>query len=526
MRTVLVPGPRPAPPRADEIPVTAGWGKFGFSRPTRTVPFSSVDRLAAASGDADPDNAAALLAGVLDSAMDAIITINEEQRVILYNRAAEKIFGWPRGDVLGQSLEKLIPARFREGHAAHVGRFGTTGVTSRRMGALTVLKGLRADGEEFPIDASISQLETPRGKLYTVILRDITMRLQAQEQHERLSARLAGLIDSAMDGIITVDEGHRIVLYNRAAEKIFGWPVAEAMGHTLDKLLPERFRRNHGDLIRRFAATGVTSRRMGDGTLIHGLRANGEEFPMDASISQLQAADGKLFTVILRDVTERVRAQEERSAFAAAAIAIREEEKTRVARELHDELAQSLTALKMDTIWVRERAGGVPQEAAAKLDGMLAMLDRAVASTRRIAADLRPLLLDDLGLVPAIEWLASNFTQRHGVPVSLSVDQDLDLREPYATAVFRIVQESLVNVAKHAAATRVSVDIEYAGGEIVLAVADNGRGFSTSAPRKPQSLGLLGLGERAQLLKGTANVTSKPGEGTKVDVRIPVEAAP
>jgi len=486
------------------------------------VPLSSADRLTAKPSDSDPSNAAALLAGVLDSAMDAVITVNEQQRVILYNRAAEKIFGWPRDEMLGQPLEKLIPARFHEDHAKSVERFGTTGVTSRRMGALTVLKGLRSDGQEFPIDASISQLDTPQGKLYTVILRDITLRLQAQEQHERLAARLAGLIDSAMDGIITVDESHRIVLYNRAAEKIFGWPSQEVMGQPLDKLLPERFRGHHDELIRRFAATGVTSRRMGDGTLIYGLRASGEEFPMDASISQLQAADGKLFTVILRDVTERVRAQEERSAFAAAAQAIREEEKTRVARELHDELAQSLTALKMDTIWVLEHSGDSRNETAEKLDGMLAMLDHAVASTRRIAADLRPLLLDDLGLVPAIEWLASTFTLRHDVPVALSVDQDLELREPYATAVFRIVQESLANVAKHAAATRVKVDIEAVEGAIVLAVEDNGRGFSTTAPRKPQSLGLMGLGERAQLLKGTASVTSEPGKGTRVEVRIPL----
>jgi PAS domain S-box-containing protein len=384
--------------------------------------------------------------------------------------------------------------------------------------------GLRASGEEFPVDASISQLDTPHGKVYTVILRDVTERLRAEQEQARLAARLAGLLDSAMDAIITVDESQRIVLYNRAAERIFGWPSQHAMGRSLDFLMPERYRGGHGEQVRRFGSTGTTSRRMGDGTVLYGLRATGEEFPMEASISQLDTGDGKLFTVILRDISERVRAQEELSQFAAEAHAIREGEKSRIARELHDELAQSLTALKMDTIWLRDRAADEPpQPAAAKLNQMVAMLDTAVAATRRIAADLRPLLLDDLGLQPAIEWLANNFTQRTGIPCEVSVDEDLELHEPHATAVFRIVQESLQNVAKHAAATEASVLVARTQRAVILEVADNGRGFATDAPRKPLSLGLMGLRERAHLLKGAVTIESEPGRGTRVQVRIPIQ---
>ncbi|MDP3825137.1 MAG: PAS domain-containing sensor histidine kinase [Polaromonas sp.] len=480
--------------------------------------YSPISGLDAASLADNPGSVAALLAGVLDSAMDAIITVDEQQKIILYNRAAEKIFGWPQQEVMHQSLQRLIPGRFRQGHAGHVERFGTMGVTSRRMGTRNVVYGLRANGEEFPLDASISQLDTPGGKWFTVILRDITGRLLAEDEH----ARLAALLDSAMDGIITVDDKQRIVMYNRAAEKIFGWPSGQALGQPLGELIPERFRAGHDEHIHRFSATGVTSRRMGDGSVIYGLRASGEEFPMDASISQLDTADGKLYTVILRDVTERVRAQEERSAFAAAVNAAREEEKTRVARELHDELAQSLTALKMDTLWVRDNTRAAPDVAAAKLTDMLTMVDGMVASTRRIAADLRPLLLDDLGLLAAIEWLVHNFSQRTGVACKLSADEDLELQEPYATAVFRIVQEALANVAKHAGATEVAVVIGSLPGEITLSVRDNGKGFVTGMPRKPQSLGLMGLHERAQLLNGRVSIDSAPGQGTRVGVTIPL----
>ncbi len=468
-----------------------------------------------------PDSAAARLAGLLDSAMDAIISVDETQTIVLYNRAAEKIFGWPAAQVRGQPLTMLLPDRFKAGHTEHVRRFGATGVTSRRMSGSQVVYGLRASGEEFPVDASISQIDTPEGKLYTVVLRDVTERVQAEQEQNRLAARLSGLVDSAMDGIITIDETQRIVLYNRAAEKIFGWSALQVMGRTLDMLIPPRYRPGHKGQVRRFGETGVTSRRMGDQTVLYGLRSNGQEFPIEASISQVDTPEGKLYTVILRDVTERVRAQHELASFAAEASGVREQEKSRIARELHDELAQQLTALKMDTIWLKDNAA-TDDKVRAKLADMLAMLDTSVAAVRRIAADLRPLVLDDLGLVPAIEWLVENFTKRHGIACALEIDGELELQEPYATAVFRIVQESLVNVAKHAQASRAQVRVAMQGRDLTLTVQDDGRGFNLEDPRKPQSLGLVGLRERAHLLRGDVRVASRPGEGTRIEATIPI----
>ena len=467
-------------------------------------------------------NDAARLAGLLDSAMDAIIAVNPSHRVVLYNRAAEDVFGWKAADVLGQPLELLIPERFRAVHAEHVKQFGRTGVTSRHMGGSAVVYGRRASGEDFPVDASISQLNTTEGKLFTVILRDVTVKVKAEQDNARLVARLAGLLDSAMDGIIAIDGSQCIVLYNRAAEAMFGWRSDQVMGERIDKLMPQRFRNGHARHVERFATTGVTSRQMADGTVLHAQRANGEEFPIEASISQLETVEGRILTVIVRDITEKVRAQEELSAFAAEAHATLENEKRRVARELHDELAQSLTALKMDAIWVRDHLPAGEREAAAKLEAMLAMLDTTVAATRRIAADLRPLLLDDLGLASAAEWLVQSFIQRSGVVCSLSVDEDMELQEPYATAVFRILQEALVNVGKHAKASKATVTLERTPEAVTLVVSDDGQGFVPTGPRKPESLGLMGLRERTRLLKGSMNIESAPGRGTRLEVRIPV----
>jgi PAS domain S-box-containing protein len=354
---------------------------------------------------------------------------------------------------------------------------------------------------------------------------DFYASIAPSEPASEVAARLAGLLDSAMDAIVTVDEAQRILIFNQAAEKIFGWSADQMLGRTLAELLPERFQGAHGQHMQRFAATGVTSRRMGGPSVVYGRRANGEDFPVDAAISQLATPKGVLFTVILRDVSERARAQDELNAFSSAAAAIIEAEKMRISRELHDDLAQSLTALKMDANWVRDNLPGDTDALRTKLDDMLAMLDSTVAATRRIAADLRPLLLDDLGLVPAIEWLVQNFIQRSNVPCTLVADEDIELPEPYATAVFRIVQESLANVAKHAHASEVEVHIDQLPDSVLLRVSDNGQGFLTASARKPHSLGLMGLRERVSLLKGNVQIDSQPGSGTTLHVRIPVRTA-
>jgi PAS domain S-box-containing protein len=352
---------------------------------------------------------------------------------------------------------------------------------------------------------------------------------------QQARARISAIVEAAMDAMITVDGRQRMMLVNAAAEQMFRWPRAAMIGQKLDMLLPERFRGIHASHIERFGATGVTSRRMGAQSVLTALRADGEEFPIEASISQITEGGGKFFTVILRDVTERMRAEqalrrskEELQLLASAAHQTREHEQSRIARELHDELGQSLTALKMLAVSLRETAQAGEIAAAEKLDRMEAVLDRTVAATRRIAADLRPLMLDDLGLVPAIEWLAEEFSQRQGVPCVLTVNEpELELTGPQATAAFRIVQEALTNIARHAQARSVDIDITRDDASIRIRVRDDGCGFVAESPsRKPDSRGLLGMRERAYLLGGNIAIESAPGRGTTIEARLPLQAPP
>ena len=348
-----------------------------------------------------------------------------------------------------------------------------------------------------------------------------------------VQARMGGIVESAMDAIITVDEQQRIVQFNAAAERVFLWPRAAVIGRALEMLIPQRFHQAHKGHIERFATTAVTSRGMGAQTVLYGVRADGAEFPIEASISQHVESDKQLFTAILRDVTARVRSEEalresqqEIQSLALAASQAREQEKRRIARELHDELGQSLTALKMDVGSLHAILAGSSEPLARKLDSMQQLLDSTVAAARRISSDLRPMMLDDLGLTAAADWLVQNFTTRTGVPCELilAAEADLDLPDPYSTAVFRVLQESLTNVSKHAAATQVEVTIERAGDDVTLTVHDNGCGMAPGSLAKAGSFGLTGVRERAYLLGGTLRIDSVPGDGTLVEFRIPLRS--
>ena len=344
--------------------------------------------------------------------------------------------------------------------------------------------------------------------------------------------RVTEILESAMDSIISVDSEQRIVGFNHAAEATFGHRRDEVVGSALDVLIPARFRHAHRGHVEAFGRAGTTARRMGVQTVLTGLRADGSEFPIEASISQHLEHGERYYTVILRDVTERVaaeaelrRSRDELKELGAAAHMTREQETSRIARELHDELGQQLTMLQMDVAWCRAQPPGGASPIAGKLERMDALLRSTIAATRRIASDLRPLLLDDLGLVAALEWLVQNFSQRTGIVCTLSVDRKhIDLPMARASAVFRIVQESLTNVAKHARATRAEVVLAHDPDRLRLYVRDDGIGYSAGPARRGDSFGLLGMRERVSFLGGAFAITGVPGAGTTVEVHLPLAA--
>ncbi|WP_206957010.1 PAS domain S-box protein [Trinickia acidisoli] len=361
----------------------------------------------------------------------------------------------------------------------------------------------------------------------------------ARSRASQDEARLMAIIRSSSEAIITLDEQQRIVMFNPAAEQVLRCSAMEAIGMSIDRFIPARFRDAHRKHVERFGETGVTERKMGrQQPVLVGLRADGEEFPIEASISQILDAHGKLYTVMMRDVTERVRAedalkasQQELRELSANLQSVREDEKTRIARELHDDLGQQLTALKMDLSSVEQSLADIPSApppVLTQLSGMRRLIDSTVGSVRRIAADLRPVMLDDLGLLPAIDWLLTDFTTRYGIEIERRIEPGgAQFSRNGATTLFRIVQEALTNVARHAEATRVSISLVAEDDQCLLRIADNGcgaRGAQGNEGHGEKSFGLLGIRERAHILGGSVSVETALKQGFALTVRIPLAA--
>jgi signal transduction histidine kinase len=249
-----------------------------------------------------------------------------------------------------------------------------------------------------------------------------------------------------------------------------------------------------------------------------------------------QLADDLAFGIVsLRAHRDREKAEaqlrvssEQLRKLAAHLQTAREAERTHIAREIHDELGQALTALKMDLVWTEEVVRGTaehvtPESILNKIEGMYTLIDNTIGTMRRIATELRPVLLDSLGLSAAMEWQAEEFQNRTGIVCRLEVEpEEFDVDRERSTAVFRILQEALTNVARHSEATIVVVTLQIDQGALCLSVKDNGKGIADVEQVRSDSFGLLGMRERVLLFGGNVTIDSGPGLGTKLDVRIPL----
>jgi PAS domain S-box-containing protein len=468
---------------------------------------------------------------IVDTAMDAIITVDEKQNIVLFNSAAEKIFRHPAAQALGQPLDRFIPERFRAAHRRHVWRFGETGDSMRVMGENLVLYGLRPDGEEFPIDASISQIDHDGGKLFTVILRDITARKQAEAEVRKQRDTAQRYLDIAGVILVALDSDGKVALINRKGCEVLGYREDEIVGQSwFDRFLPERLRQDTWNVFERIVGGERQLTEFHENPV---LTRSGAERMIAWHNRALTDENGRVVGALSSgaDVTERKQAEAalERSyrelrELSAAMNEVREAERTRIARELHDELAQWLTALKMDVAWLSSRLPDEQQQLIDRTEKMKGLVDTTVGAVRRIAAALRPVMLDDLGLIAATENLLHDFSQRTGVVVGHEIEDWADrLGEPLATSLYRMLQEAVTNVARHAAATEVRVTLRRENGDLVLRVQDNGRGFDAEVVARGKSYGVLGMRERAHTLGGRARIEPLMTGGTLVEIVIPYE---
>jgi signal transduction histidine kinase len=228
---------------------------------------------------------------------------------------------------------------------------------------------------------------------------------------------------------------------------------------------------------------------------------------------------------ISTDITELKRAQDQLRRLSDGIMASQEKERAAVSRELHDELGQVLTALRIDSVWLRDRLDGADEKAAERALMMCTLIDNAIDEVRGMATRLRPGVLDDLGLVDALEWIAMDFEKRSGIPCAFPHRDVPHINDTVATAAYRIAQETLTNAARHSFATGVDVSLAVEDGRLSLVVADSGRGFDTKNLLDSRGLGVAGMRERAALVGGALEIHSQPGKGTRVVFHVPIDRA-
>jgi len=351
---------------------------------------------------------------------------------------------------------------------------------------------------------------------------------------EEQRALLHELFEQAPEAVALVNLDDLIIRVNREFTRLFGYTPPESIGHRLCELIsPDEPR----DEVQKHADLMADGQRV-DAEVVR-QRKNGSRLKVSMIRVPVSLPGGKIAGyAIYRDITERKKAEgelrqsrEQLRALTGRLETLREAERIRISREIHDELGQTLTGLKMDLLWMEQQLGELESLPAAnaildRVVGTTELVDGIVGTVQEIAAELRPSVLDKLGLGTALQYEARRFQDRAGIPCEVRVPEtDLALSAEVSTAFFRVFQESLTNVARHARATKVEAELKAEPGFIVLSLRDNGKGITDADIANPHSLGLLGMKERVAQLGGEVVFQSHPGQGTLVTVRVPTAAA-
>lgn len=479
-------------------------------------------------------------------------------KIVDANRVAAKIAKSASQTLLGKSLadfpkllETQIPgqllATLRAGHARDLGEIS-----------------YRDDGREGVFSVRTFPLSN---NFLGVVFEDVSDRKHAERTLRDSEERLRLLIEGVQKyAIFQLDPGGNVVSWNAGAQRLKGYDSTEIIGKHFSVFYPQEDLSNDKprEILARAAQFGQTE---DEGWRV---RKDGSLFWANVVVTALRDPKGNLlgFAKLTRDATEKreeaealtkanellelrvaqrtavltrvnlemrteiaerqrveeqlTKSRDQLRDLAARLQSVREEERTSIAREIHDELGQACTAIKMDLVLIGHKLSKRQSHLRVKVDSAIRLVDSTIASLRRIAFELRPRTLDDLGLHAAIESQAEEFETRTGIRCSVSLPQEpLTLDADLSTAVFRIFKESLTNVARHAHATRVDARLKHEDGQLIFQVSDNGVGFDQEAVKTRKSLGLIGMQERALLLDGDFKAEGVPGGGTTVTLTLP-----
>ena len=460
------------------------------------------------------------LEAIVSSAMDAIISIDDKQRIVVFNAAAEAMFGCCAQDALLTPIERFIPQRFRLAHHQQIGRFGQNGITSRTLGVPDGLFGLRSDGTEFPIEASISQVNTNDGRLFTGIIRDITQRKEA-EHAMRESERRFRLVANTAPVMIWMTGVDKLCNY-------VNFPWLEFTGRSLEAELGNGWTEgvHTEDLERCWNTYSKAFDQRESFEMEYRLRRHDGEYRWitDLGVPRFNS-DGSFAGYIgsSLDVTERKLAQDALSTVSRRLIEAHEEERTWLARELHDDINQRLALLAVTLDVVKRDLPPAAAAARRSVNEIKEQVKDLGNDVQALSHRLHSSKLDYLGLVTAAASFCGEFTERQGVQVDFQDEAvPKNLPKEISLCLFRVLQEALQNAAKHSGSRHFQVSLACTSDRIDLTVRDSGTGFDVEEAMKGRGLGIASMRERLKLVAGDLSIDSQDRKGTEVHASIPL----
>lgn len=472
---------------------------------------------------------------LVESSNSIIVRVDAQSRLLFMNQYAEKFFGYSQEEAIGKKVfETILPERDSSGRDLSAMAQGM--LVDPNNYATNVNENIKKNGEKVLVAWTNRPIYDDKGHLKELLAigNDITERRRAEDALRMSEARFRAIFEGAGIGMGLVNVEGKLVMSNPALQQMLGYDDDELAGSYFKGFVhPKDINLFYG-CFEDFAS----ARRERFETECRLTHRGGKVIWGLVTISLVKSADSEpRYTIVMvEDITVRKRAEEtlrdsseSMRSLAARLEHVREEERRGIAREIHDELGQTLTALKIDLSWLEKNLSrpiyfqGVSVRN--KVADMLDIVDRTMQSVHRISSDLRPGVLDDLGLQAAIEWQLQKFKELTGIEYRLLAGPDTqELGSDIATTVFRIFQESLTNIARHAQASKVNVELMISKNWLILRVSDNGKGITPAESSNPESLGLLGMRERAISLGGSVGFSARKDGGTTVEVRIPLSS--
>lgn len=456
-----------------------------------------------------------LFRNLIDQSTDAIEVIDPVTfRFLDCNESALRSLGYSREEFLALTIFDIDPLITRGMIAAQEQEMHETGFALRES------VHRRKDGTTFPVEVNVKLVKLE--KFYRLaVVRDISSRQRAEAALRESEERYRELFENAKDAIYVHDLSGRYVSVNRAAEKLTGYSRAEIVGkHYSNFLAPRNLKDARANLCKKLDLENETTYE------VLMVTKDRQSIPVEVS-SRLIYENGVAMGVqgIVRDITDRKRAQEAVQNYSRRVIEAQEAERHHIARELHDEIGQVLTAVKINLQTIQRLSPATPM---LPLDESISIVDEALGQVRELSIELRPALLDDLGLSAALRWYVDRYAQRTGIVAEIrnGFEDEGRLPRELETACFRIVQEALTNVVRHAQAANVAVELERSRERVLLTITDDGMGFDVQgmlgSPSASRAIGLRGMEERAQALLGRIEIESALQKGTRVRATFPL----